>query len=123
MPASPRGDGFVESTEMPRGRKARAIPEIVWQKLEESARRSIAFTKSGDPASIEELKKDLGAASVKAKYEVTVETKRVSDKVHELKFSAKHRAQVAAEQEAEAQAEPEADADAKAEAEPEPANA
>jgi transposase len=116
MPANPRDDGFVETEEMPRGRKARAVPEIIWTKLEESARRQIAFTKTGKPDEIDELKKDLSAASVKAKYEVTTESRKVSDKVHELKFSAKHRAQVAAEQEAEAVA-------AEAQAEPEPANA
>lgn len=108
MPANPQDDGFAESTEMPRGRKSRAIPQIVWDKLEESARRQVAFTKSGTPDVIDELRRDLGAASVRAKYEVTMGTDKTSAKAHKLTFAAKTRQQVAAEADA---------------AEPAPANA
>jgi hypothetical protein len=88
MPANPQDNGFTETAEMPRGRKARIVPDAVLAKLEDSATRGVAFAKSATPAEIDELRKDLGAASVKAKYVVTFETKKVSDTVHELKFSA-----------------------------------
>ena len=109
MPANPADDGFTETKEMPRGRKARAIPEIVWTKLEESATRKVAFTKSGSPDVIDQLRRDLGAAAVRAKYDVTVGTDKSNAKAHTLTFAAQHRAQDngSAPDAAEATAEPE----------------
>jgi hypothetical protein len=86
----------------------------VWTKLEESARRGVAFTKSGPPDVIDQLRRDLGAASVRGKYEVTVGTEKTSAKVHKLTFAAKTRQQVQAEDEA---------AEASAESEPATAGA
>lgn len=99
MAASQNNDGFTETTDMPRGRKARAVPAIVEAKLEESARRQVAFTKSGTPDEIDQLRRDLGAASVRAKYEVTVSTDKTG-KAHKLTFAAKTREQAQADAEA-----------------------
>jgi hypothetical protein len=93
MPSNPRADdGFTETKQMPVGRKARSVPDIIWQKLEDSANRGVAFTKGGTPAVIDELRKDLSAAAVRAKYEVTVGTERVSDTQHKLTFAARRKA-------------------------------
>jgi len=57
-------------------------------KLAESAERNVAFTKLGTAAETEELKKTLTAATVRAKYEVVVETLKKDGKVTGVKFSA-----------------------------------
>ena len=113
MPSNPRDDGFTETKTMPVGRKARSVPDIIWRKLAESASRSVAFTKSGTPDVIDNLRKDLSAAAVRAKYEVTVGTERVSDTVHKLTFAARAKAvpEPAVEQ-AEQAAQEQADQDA-----------
>lgn len=91
MPANPPGDGFEETKEIPRGRKAREVPDLVWDKLKESAERGVAFTKSGPPTTIDELRRDLGAAAVRAKYEVTMGTEKVNATRHKLTFAAKRK--------------------------------
>ena len=88
MPTNPASDGFLETTELPHKRQSRQVTDLIWSKLAESAKRGVAFTKQGSPAEIDTLRKDLGAAVVKAKYDVTMESKKVSDKIHSLKFSA-----------------------------------
>jgi hypothetical protein len=113
VPSSPRDDGFTETKTMPVGRKARSVPDVIWRKLAESASRSVAFTKSGPPDVIDNLRKDLSAAAVRAKYEVTVGTERVSDTVHKLTFAARAKAVPEPATEQAEQAE-QADADADA---------
>ena len=115
MPSNPRDDGFTETKTMPVGRKARSVPDVIWRKLADSASRSVAFTKSGPPDVIDNLRKDLSAAAVRAKYEVTVGTERVSDTVHKLTFAARAKAVPEPEPEveqAEQAEQAEADADA-----------
>jgi hypothetical protein len=113
VPSNPRDDGFTETKTMPVGRKARSVPDVIWRKLADSASRSVAFTKSGPPDVIDNLRKDLSAAAVRAKYEVTVGTERVSDTVHKLTFAARAKAVPEPEVEQAEQAEQaEADADA-----------
>jgi hypothetical protein len=89
MPANPADDGFTETKDIPRGRKSRSVPDLVWAKLAESATRNVAFVKTGKPDEVDELRKDLGTAAVRAKYEVTVNTDKVSDKLHKLTFAAR----------------------------------
>jgi hypothetical protein len=74
---------------------------LVWEKLADSAARSVAFVKTGKPDDIDELRKDLGTAAVRAKYEVTVNTEKVNGNTHKLTFAATAKAV------AEAEAEPE----------------
>jgi hypothetical protein len=68
------------------------VPDIIWDKLAESATRNVAFTKQGKPDVIDELRKDLGTAAVRAKYEVTVNTEKVNDNTHKLTFAARLKA-------------------------------
>lgn len=91
MPSSPVETGFTETAAIPRGRKARQVPDELWNVLEDSAKRSVGFSKSASPTVIDELRRDLGSAAVRAKYEVTVSTEKVSDKQHRLTFSARVR--------------------------------
>jgi hypothetical protein len=86
-------DGFEETDQLPRGRKAREVPRIVWEKLEHSAKTGRGIVKKDAPLAIAELKKDLGSAEVRKKYHVTVGTVKHSDTLHELTFAAKHRLQ------------------------------
>lgn len=86
---NPGNDGFEETAELPRGRKARDVPESVLKRLADSAARNVAFTKQAAPDEIEKLRRDLGSAAVRAKYIVTVATEKVNDTLHKLTFSAK----------------------------------
>lgn len=89
MPANPRTvNGFEETKEVPTGRKAREVSDELWEVLAASADRGTAFTKTAPPGVIDELKKDLGTAKVRAKYKVTMETEKVDDNTSKLKFSA-----------------------------------
>ncbi len=92
MSPNPVAHGFEETAEVPRGRKAREVGEHVLVALEDSAKRGVAFTKTATPDEIDELRRDLGAAKVRSKYEVTVGTERLSETAHKLTFSARHRA-------------------------------
>jgi hypothetical protein len=81
-------DGFTETTELPTGRKARMIPTAVWDRLEESARRRVGFSKTGSKKVIDELRKDLASAAVKAKFDVTTGSKDAGKGQITLTFSA-----------------------------------
>jgi len=90
MPPNPQtSNGFTETAELPRGRKARQVPQDVLNVLEDSAKRGVGFAKTAAPNVIDELRRDLGSAAVRAKYEVTVSTEKLSDKSHKLTFSAR----------------------------------
>lgn len=85
---TPTDDGFKETSELPSGRKARTVPPVVLAKLEESAERNVGFSKTGTKREIDELRKDLASAAVKAKYEVTTGSKDVGNGRVTLTFSA-----------------------------------
>lgn len=97
---------FEETTTMPRGRKARQIPKEVWEHLEASATRGVGFAKTAHPQVIDELRRDLGSAAVRAKYDVTTGTEKLDDAKHRLTFSARHKRPVAEASSSEAAAEP-----------------
>lgn len=88
-PDPPSTDGFEETAEIPPGRKARIVPDELWVRLARSAAANVGFTKTAAPDVIDELRKDLSAAAVRAKYEVTVQTVKVNDTAHKLTFSAR----------------------------------
>jgi CMP-2-keto-3-deoxyoctulosonic acid synthetase len=90
---SPNTDdcGFEETPNVPRGRKARQVPAIVLDTLERSAKHGKAFAKTAAPDLIDELRRDLGSAAVRTRYEITMGTERISDEKHKLTFAAKHR--------------------------------
>lgn len=116
MPANPADDGFTETKDVPRGRKSRSVPDVVWSKLEDSAARGVAFSKTAKPDVIDELRKDLGTAAVRAKYDVTMNTEKLNERSHKLTFAAKAKAEPPAPE-----PEPEATPEAEPEPEPEPA--
>lgn len=89
---TPPVDEFEETTEVPAGRKARTLSESLAAKLDEAAKRGVAFSRTGSPDVIDELRKDLGSAAVKAKYVVTTATAQLENGMHKLTFSAKHKA-------------------------------
>ena len=89
MPANPQSNGFTETVEIPRGRKARQVPQDLWNVLEDSAKRNVGFAKTAAPNVIDDLRRDLGSAAVRAKYEVTTSTEKINDKQHKLTFSAR----------------------------------
>jgi hypothetical protein len=84
-------DDFTETAEMPRGRKPRIVADKLWEKLTESAKRGVAFSKSNTPEVIEELRKDLCSAAVRAKYDVRIATDKADAAIHKLTFAAKRR--------------------------------
>jgi ribosomal protein S26 len=92
MSANVENDGFSETDEVPRGRKARQVPEIVLDRLEHSAKHGKAITRTAAPDVIDELRRDLGSAAVRARYEITMGTEKLSDVAHKITFAAKHRA-------------------------------
>lgn len=89
MPSPQTDNGFTETAELPRGRKARQVPDDLWNVLEDSAKRSVGFSKTAAPEVIDQLRRDLGSAAVRAKYAVTVSTNKENDKKHVLTFSAR----------------------------------
>jgi hypothetical protein len=92
MPTTPPTDtGYEETTQMPRGRKARKVPQELWIKLADSAKRGVAFARTAAPDVIDELRRDLGSAAVRAKYIVTVDTDKASETAHKLTFAAVHK--------------------------------
>lgn len=89
MPANPRNDsGFTETDEVPTGRSARKVSDELWKLLAGSAERGTAWTKTAPAAEIDDLKKDLGTAAVRAKYKVTINTEKGDNGTVKLKFSA-----------------------------------
>jgi hypothetical protein len=91
-PSPQTSNGFTEVAEIPRGRKARQVPEHVLTALRDSATRSVAFAKTATPELIDELRRDLGSAQVRTKYEITMGTEKLSETSHKLTFAARHRA-------------------------------
>ena len=89
MPSPQNDNGFTETKELPRGRRARNVPADLWNVLEDSAKRSVGFSKTAAPDVIDQLRRDLGSAAVRAKYAVTVSTDKSDDKKHVLTFSAR----------------------------------
>lgn len=85
-------DGFEVTDEVPRGRKARQVPPVVLDRLEHSAKHGKAITKTAAPDIIDELRRDLGSAQVRAKYEITMGTEKLTAESHKITFAAKHRA-------------------------------
>lgn len=79
---------FEDSAEMPSGRKARVVSKALWAALEDSAKRSIAKGITGAADVVDELKKDLGSAAVRAKYDVTTGSAAVDGGKVRLTFSA-----------------------------------
>ncbi len=89
MPANPQtANGFTETKEVPTGRSARKVSDDLWELLAASAKRSTAWVKTAPAAEIDELKKDLGTAAVRAKYKVTINTEKGDNGAVKLKFSA-----------------------------------
>lgn len=86
---------FEETTNLPSGRKARTVPDEVWAHLEDAAKRGVGFSRTAAPHVIDDLRKDLGSAAVRAKYHVTLGTEKLSDTRHKLTFSARHKPPVA----------------------------
>lgn len=84
-------DGFEETTEKPSGRQARNVDPVLLEKLEQSATRNVGFKKTGTTKEIDELRKDLASATVKAKYRVTTGTKDAGNGMTVLTFSASHK--------------------------------
>lgn len=79
---------FEETSEIPTGRKARMVSQVLWDKLADSAKRDVGFARQGSAKEIAELRKDLTSAAVKAKYDVTTGTREVEKGVIRLTFKA-----------------------------------
>ena len=79
---------FEETEDVPSGRKARVISQDLWDALAKSAANGKAFARTAGEAAIEELRKDLSAASVRAKYEVTTGTAALENGLRKLTFRA-----------------------------------
>lgn len=90
-------NGFEETPDIPTGRKSREVSDELWALLAGSAERSTAWTKTAPNAVIDELKKDLATAKVRAKYKVTIESEKVDDDTTRLKFSASVKPETPAE--------------------------
>lgn len=88
MGTTPNPDGFTDSPDLPSGRRARTVSEGLWSALADAAKRGVAKVKEAAPDVIDDLRKDLGAAAVRAKYEITQETVKVNETLHRLRFSA-----------------------------------
>lgn len=83
---------FEETDDVPAGRKARVIGQDLWNALAESAKRGKAFARTADETTIDDLRKDLASAAVKARYEVTTGTAVLENGLHKLTFAAKAKA-------------------------------
>lgn len=79
---------FEDSEEIPSGRKARVIKSGLWHALADSAKRQVAKVAVLSPDAIEELRKDLSSAAVRAKYHVVTSTAALPDGRAKLTFSA-----------------------------------
>jgi len=83
-------DEFTETADIPAGRKSREISKKLWDVLEDSAKRGVAFSRVAGQEVIEELRKDLSTAGVKAKYVVTTASAKLENGQHKLTFAATH---------------------------------
>jgi len=81
-------DDFEETTDVPVGRKSRVITDVLWNKLEDSAKRKVGFSRIGTAEVIEELRKDLSSGAVRNKYEITTASAKLEDGRHKLTFAA-----------------------------------
>src|SRR5215469_16802424 len=72
-------DEFTETADIPAGRKSREISKKLWDVLEDSAKRGVAFSRVAGQEVIEELRKDLTTASAK-----------LENGQHKLTFAATH---------------------------------
>lgn len=100
MTNTPNPDGFEDTEVLPSGRKAREVSEALWAALADSAKRGVGKAKSAAPGIIDDLRKDLGAAAVRAKYDITQGTEKVNDTLHKLSFSATRKPDASANSEA-----------------------
>lgn len=80
---------FEETATVPAGRKARAIGQELWNALADSAKRGVAFSRTASAEAIDELRKDLSSAAVRARYEVTTGTAQLEGGMHKLTFAAR----------------------------------
>lgn len=80
---------FEETDAVPAGRKARTIDPILWSALADSAKRGVAFSRTAAENVIDELRKDLSSAAVRAKYDVTTGTAQLEGGLHKLTFAAR----------------------------------
>jgi len=82
---------WEESADIPPGRRSRQVPAELWEKLDESAKRQVAFARTGTEAVIEQVRRDLGSAAVRAKYEVTTQRTKVEGGKHRISFAAQYK--------------------------------
>jgi hypothetical protein len=80
---------FEETDEIPAGRKARSISPELWDALAKSAANGKAYSRTASETAIDELRKDLGSAAVRAKYDVTTRTQTLENGMHKLTFTAR----------------------------------
>jgi hypothetical protein len=85
------GAMFKETTVIPRGRKARRVSAELWEALEDSAARGVAFSRTDTPEAIDQLRRDLTSAAVRARYDVTTETTHIDDGTEKLAFAAQYK--------------------------------
>jgi hypothetical protein len=85
-------DEFEESDDIPTGRKARVPSDSLTAKLAEAAKHGKAFSRTAPAHVIDELRKDLGSAAVRAEYDVTTATAHLDNGHHKLTFTAKRKA-------------------------------
>lgn len=79
---------FEDTDDIPTGRKARVIKSGVWNALADSAKRHVAKVAILAPDAIDELRKDLASAGVRAKYNVVTSTAALPDGRSKLTFHA-----------------------------------
>ena len=87
-PETPDEVIFEDSEDIPSGRKARVIKSGLWNALADSAKRHVAKVAVLAPDAIEELRKDLSSAAVRAKYNVVTSTAALPDGRAKLTFHA-----------------------------------
>jgi hypothetical protein len=80
---------FEETDDIPSGRKARTISQDLWTALGKSAANGKAFARTAAESVIDDLRKDLASAAVRAKYEVTTGTTALENGLHKLTFTAR----------------------------------
>ncbi len=88
--AKPSDDSemYEETDIVPAGRKSRVIKPALWQTLADSAKRQKGFARTAAADVIDELRKDLASAAVRAKYDVTTATAVLENGLHKLTFAA-----------------------------------
>lgn len=91
-------DVYEETTELPPGRKPREIGKTLRAKLEESHKRGVGFSRTAEKQAIDDLRKDLTSAAVKAEYIITTATAQLDNGLHKLTFTAKRKPAIKAEQ-------------------------